>query len=366
MPKTYLFFFFLIFSFGSGFGQVVPAKMKLGDMQLTIESSARKQIQQDVDRLTRSPTYFNILVDRMNLYFPIIEREHKKEKVPDEIKFLVIQESALVSDAVSIANAVGFWQFKDFTAREVGLTVDRKVDERLNIVSSSRGSGKYFNFNNQFFDNWAYAVIAYQAGAGGAQKHVDSRKYGEKRLTITTKTYWYLKKFIAHVVAFSPYLGKPHSEGIWLLEDTNAGGKTLEQLAKKHKVELEELQTYNKWLKRGPVPTDRTYTVLIPKKGQRPKTSQRENEKELAKIEKPITKTYPKQLKPGLGEEGTITVIPLNRIPAVLAKPGENLHRLSARVGLTEEKFRSFNDLKADEDLQENEFYYLKKKKNKS
>ncbi len=172
------------------FSQTVPREMMIGDVKLTINESARRQIQKDVDRLTQSQTYYGILVDRMNLYFPYIEREHKKAGIPDEIKFLAIQESALISDAVSSANAVGFWQFKDFTGREVGLVVDRKVDERLNIVSASRGSAKYFKTNNFFFDNWAYAVIAYQAGAGGAKKHTNSANYGKKKLTITTNTYW--------------------------------------------------------------------------------------------------------------------------------------------------------------------------------
>ena len=110
--------FWLLITF-SGHSQTVPSEMMIGDVKLHINESARKQIQQDVDRLTRSEAYFNILVDRMNLYFPYIEREHKKAGIPDEIKFLAIQESALISDAVSSANAVGFWQFKDFTGREV-------------------------------------------------------------------------------------------------------------------------------------------------------------------------------------------------------------------------------------------------------
>jgi len=65
--------------------QRVPNEMMLGDLRLTINESTRQQIQKDVDRLTKSPTYFNILVDRMNLYFPIIEREHGSAGIPDEV-----------------------------------------------------------------------------------------------------------------------------------------------------------------------------------------------------------------------------------------------------------------------------------------
>ncbi len=357
---------FLITFISGSYAQTVPREMMIGDVRLTINESARKQIQKEVDRLTQSPTYYGILVDRMNLYFPYIEREHKKAGIPDEIKFLAIQESNLISDAVSSANAVGFWQFKDFTGREVGLVVDRKVDERLNIVSASRGSGKYFKSNNFFFDNWAYAVIAYQAGAGGAKKHTNRANYGKKKLTITTNTYWYLKKFIAHVVAFTPSVGLPHSEGIWLDEITNVGGKTLEQIARQENVSVEELKKYNKWLMRGAVPTDKTYSVMIPKTGTPLKRLVAEKTTRRNKISEPATKIYPTELKPGITEANRSTIIPLNGIPSILARDTDDVHSVSARAGLSEKKFRKYNDMNESDAIIPNEFYYIKSKKGKA
>ena len=72
----------------------------------------------------------------------------KENGIPDDFKYLAIQESGFISDAVSSSNAVGFWQFKKLTADEVGLRVDRKIDERQNIVTSSRGAAKYLQKNN--------------------------------------------------------------------------------------------------------------------------------------------------------------------------------------------------------------------------
>ena len=89
----------------------------------------------------------------MHLYFPIIENIFKEEGVPDDFKYLSLQESGLISDAVSTSNAVGFWQFKDFTAREVGLRVDKQIDERKNIVSSTRGAAVYLKRNNFLMNN---------------------------------------------------------------------------------------------------------------------------------------------------------------------------------------------------------------------
>ncbi len=359
-------FLILLVVFSNNFAQTVPDKMMVGDLKINITESARRQIQKDVDRLTQNEMYFNILVDRMNLYFPYIEREHEKAGIPDEIKFLSIQESALISDAVSSSNAVGFWQFKDFTGREVGLVVGRKVDERLNIVSASRGSGKYFNSNNFFFDNWAYAVIAYQTGAGGAKSHTDKSKYGKKKLTITTNTYWYLRKFIAHVVAFSPVLGRPHSENIWLDELTNVGGKSLKQIAREQKIDLEELKKYNKWLMRDPVPTDKTYSVMVPRQGSPPKEFIAKNEDQRNKISESQTKIYPSELRVGITDVNKSRIIPINAIPSILSRTLDDVQSLSIRAGISEKKFRKYNDMNDSAKIIPDIFYYIKKKKNKA
>jgi len=371
---------FLIFIGHSANSQTVPKEIQIGDLTVQITESGRRQIQGDVDRLTRSQTYHQILVDRMNLYFPIIEEEFEKASVPKEIMFLCIQESALISDAVSSANAVGFWQFKDYTAREMGLKVDRFVDERQSIRASSRAAAKYLNSNNFYFDNWIYAVLAYQAGPTGAKQHVNENDFGEKRMTITPRSYWYVKKFLAHVVAFSPTLGAPHSEKIWLQELNNKKGKTLAQIAKEEKVELDEVKKYNKWLKGTRVPTDKTYSIYIPKEGDPPKraiassikTNVQTPENTKTGTDNTSTtnsievKRYPTELAPGISNSNHHSIITLNGIKAVLAKTNDDLAVLSARGGISEKKFRKINEMTAEQEIETGKFYYIKKKKSKS
>ena len=43
--------------------------------------------------------------------------------MPNDLKFLALQESSLKSEAVSSSNAVGFWQFKKETGEEYGLVI---------------------------------------------------------------------------------------------------------------------------------------------------------------------------------------------------------------------------------------------------
>lgn len=172
----------------------VPHKMEFAGITLVIRDDARREIQKDVDALTQSPRHYNIKAERAKTYFPIIEKVFAEEQVPDDFKYLSLQESALIADAVSSSNAVGFWQFKDFTAIEMGLRVDKEIDERLNIVASSRAAARYIKKNNTFFDNWVYALQAYQMGAGGVMKTVKDNQSGATRMEINSHTYWYVKK----------------------------------------------------------------------------------------------------------------------------------------------------------------------------
>src|SRR5690606_41506379 len=83
----------------------VPHKMQFSGMTLTIRDDARREIQADVDALTRSPRHFNIKVERARTYFPIIEKVIAEENLPDDYKYLVVQESPLLPDAARLLQA---------------------------------------------------------------------------------------------------------------------------------------------------------------------------------------------------------------------------------------------------------------------
>jgi membrane-bound lytic murein transglycosylase D len=90
----------------------VPDEMDFMGMKIYIKGDAKTEIAASVASLKKNRTYFQAKLDRVDAYFPIIERIFEAENVPEDFKFLVVQESALISDAISKSNAVGFWQFK--------------------------------------------------------------------------------------------------------------------------------------------------------------------------------------------------------------------------------------------------------------
>ncbi|MCP4460391.1 MAG: LysM peptidoglycan-binding domain-containing protein [Cytophagales bacterium] len=347
-------------------GPTVPSQLEFGGMTLKLTSSAQRTIQKHVDALHASPRHHQIAVDRARLYFPIIERIFAEERVPDAIKYLAIQESSLISDAVSSANAVGYWQFKDFTAREMGLRVDRRIDERKNIVSASKGAAKYLNQNNFYYKNWIYAVMAYNTGRGGAKKHLDHSNFGVRKMTISDKTHWYVLKFLAHYIAFRGEVDGPHSEG-WQLAEFNQGeNRDLNGIAREFDADTEKVKEYNKWLSSNKIPTEKAYTVIIPVQGKIPKGLVAYSRPSHGRIKEATSKKYPDELIPGLNESQNSTIIQLNGLPAILAKPTDDIASLSVRVGLSEKQFRKYNELKEADELISGEFYYTKKKKSKS
>lgn len=331
----------------------VPHKMAFAGITLTIRDDARREIQKDVDALTQSPRHHNIKVERAKTYFPIIEKIFAEENVPDDFKYLALQESALIADAVSVSNAVGFWQFKDFTAMEMGLRVDKQIDERMNIASSSRAAARYFKKNNAYFNNWIYALQAYQMGAGAVMRSEKDSQPGARSMEITSKTYWYVKKYLAHKVAFEDMVKGDGQIKAMTYESQNK--KSLSDFAREVSIDEEELKLYNKWTKSGDIPSDRTYVIVIPVKG---------NTGEIRLPDNAITskagETAKNSTSVSAQKESRRKV---NGIPVIEARQGEGATQLAARAGVAVGTFVKWNDLENSGTLTAGQTYLLGKKR---
>ncbi len=333
----------------------VPHKMEFAGITLTIRDDARREIQKDVDAMTQSPKHYAIKVDRARAYFPIIEKIFAEEQLPDDFKYLALQESALIADAVSVSNAVGFWQFKDFTAVEMGLRVDKHIDERLNIASSSRAAARYIKKNNTFFDNWIYALQAYQMGAGGVMRSVSDTQAGASHMEITSKTYWYVKKFLAHKIAYEPSVaGKGQVD---LVAYPNSQGKSLKQIAKEVGVDEAQLVAYNKWTKTGDVPDDRTYIVAVPVVNAStvsiPVFASNENKTVKPAPTSPAVRVQAEKKR-------------INGVLAIKAGEGENAAALAQRADVNLAKFLKWNDMSSGQTIKAGQYYFLGKKRGRA
>jgi membrane-bound lytic murein transglycosylase D len=360
MTRLPAFFVFLIPVFSTAQSPQVPHKMHVAGITLSIRDDARREIQKDVDALTQYPKYFDVKVERAKTYFPLIEQIFKEERVPDDFKYLVLQESALIADAVSVSNAVGFWQFKDFTALEMGLRVDQEVDERMNIVSSTRAAAQYLKKNNYYFNNWLYALQAYQMGAGAVMRAYKDYESGTKHMEITSNTYWYVKKFLAHKVAFEGAI--TGAAEVKLITFTNHRKKTLADIAREVDISEEKLAEYNKWIRKTHIPDDRKYAVMIPVEG-REKTVYAAVAKNNETAQSPSTEVSRKmEARPGHATTNEIKM--MNGIPAIKALAGETVAMLAKRAGVGLSSFLKFNDLSISDPVLADTYYYTRKKKN--
>lgn len=350
----------------------VPLEMEFADLTLRIHPQAQREIQLDVDALYRNASYFKLKADRVNLYLPFVERELKGQGIPDELKYLVIQESGLVADAVSTSNAVGFWQFKQGTAEEVGLRVDAQVDERKNIVASSRGAAIYLKKHNGALNNWMTALVSYQMGLGGAKAYFGTQYVGKKVVDVDRNTHWYFKKFLAHKIAYQSGRVLFASVPSRLLEVPVQGPATLSSLAKRYGVTEAHLIEYNKWAANGKIPTG-NFTLFFIKDGGLPTEPAQEVPAQTSPV---TTATAPSKPSPAYSQANSYPKITgnttkattpkqilVNALEGVQASATSSPSTFSAEIGVKERRFLKINDMEVSEKVEKGAYYYTEKKR---
>jgi membrane-bound lytic murein transglycosylase D len=123
------------------------------------------------------------------LYFPLFEQKLSEHKMPLELKYLAIVESALNPSAKSRAGAGGLWQFMVATGKMYGLRVTSYIDERFDPDKSTEIACVYLKYLYKYFGNdWQLALAAYNCGAGNVNKAI--RRSGGK------KTFWEIRPYL--------------------------------------------------------------------------------------------------------------------------------------------------------------------------
>jgi membrane-bound lytic murein transglycosylase D len=82
---------------------------------------------------------------------------------------LPLVESSYENRALSNAGAAGIWQFTRSTGR-LYLSVNRKVDERLDPLKATRAAARLLQANYSALESWPLAITAYNHGRGGMQR----------------------------------------------------------------------------------------------------------------------------------------------------------------------------------------------------
>ena len=348
--------------------QNLPNSIFVGSVNVKIDGDARSIIEREIDNLNANPKYLNSLVTKMNLYFPIIEKVLAEEGVPDEFKYLCVQESAFNAEAVSTSNAVGFWQFKRETAQEVGMRVDGVVDERKHIAAATKGAAVYLSRSNLVLKNWISTLLSYRLGLGAVRRMADNDWAYKNEITVNSSTDWYVLRFLAyrHFLEKKYNQSKNTPNANYLFEYNNSRGKNLVDIAQELEVPLSDVVVNNVWLRSSSIPDDKDYIVYLPVSNQqyldlKIKNNQKKFSEEQVSVNQDIG--FPVLVKlTELATNDEAIFYEINGKKGILAQQGDTPESIATRAGINLKRFLKFNDIDENDRITPNEVYYLKKK----
>ena len=137
----------------------------------SLEAVDTKQTREYEQWLAKHPLHVNRIEKRVNLVLPYIIDEIKSRNLPLELALVPIIESGISTFATSPANAAGLWQIMPKTAKWLGLQVGDSIDERRNIIESTKVSLEYLKYLADYYDgNWPLGITSYNAGNGTVDK----------------------------------------------------------------------------------------------------------------------------------------------------------------------------------------------------
>jgi membrane-bound lytic murein transglycosylase D len=154
----------------------------LPEVQLNKQASVfvKSYLKREEESLTK-------VKERSRSYFKLIDTIFTKYGIPLELKYLAVVESDLKTTALSRVGAKGMWQLMPVTARQLGLKITRKYDERTHAYKSTVAAAKYLRDLYNTYGDWLLVLAAYNGGPGKVDHAI--RKSG-------SRNFWVLQKYL--------------------------------------------------------------------------------------------------------------------------------------------------------------------------
>ncbi len=285
------------------------------------------------------------LMGKASYYFPVFEEYLDKYDLPLELKYLAVVESALNPTAVSTSGAKGLWQFTYGTGTEYGLYIDSYVDERYDYLKSTEAACAYLSRLYATFGDWDLALAAFNSGPTNVKKALQraggSRDYWEIRQYLPKETQGYLPAFYATLYLFthSDYhgIGATEQQVTYFETDTVQikGPMTFTSIGLRTGIDPELLRTLNPQFKMEHIPylQERKLYLTLPLQGLGRFLEEEEN----------IYSDFRSEQTPVSG-----TVIPVTVNNSYEVQPGDNLHGISSRHGISLEQLKRWNGLQTN------------------
>ena len=214
------------------------------------------------------------LIKKSYRWFPLFDSILNVNGIPVDFKYIAVIESGL-TNAISPSGAVGYWQFLKGTAKEMGLEINKEVDERYHIEKSTEAACKYFLESYEKFGNWTLVAAAYNAGNKGITRQLERQKSGSYYdLLLSDET----SRYVYRIAAIKLIFENPELYGFYINENDLYSPITysnllvedkvenLADLAKINGISYKILKYFNPWLRQNYLKNKkkRKYYIKIP------------------------------------------------------------------------------------------------------
>lgn len=209
-------------------------------------------------------------------YLPMIQDVLRAEKLPLDLAFVPLVESAFKPNALSRAKAKGVWQFMRGTGLENGLRQDWYIDERSDPEKATVAAAKYLGTLADMFDgDWHLALASYNGGPGRVQRAMKRSKVSDfwalaaKPRVLPRETRDYVPMILAAIVIAR----NPAQYGFELVPAAPQAYETvalyrpvdLRRIAEWADTTIDEIQALNPELRRWTTPVrEDAYLVKVP------------------------------------------------------------------------------------------------------
>lgn len=222
----------------------------------------RERAEREFYLLLQRPGQLILYIKRAGRYFPLFEKILKENRMPDDLKYLSVAESALYMSRSS-KGAVGLWQFIPSTARLHGLIVNNSVDERRNVEKSTKAALKYLKQGYKTYKSWMMAAAGYNMGHSNLKFSADlqeSDNYFDLFLNDETSRYIFriviIKELMENADKYGLHIPEEAKYKPYKTKKIIVGNKVsnIAQWAKKHGTTYKYVKLYNPWILKRSLP----------------------------------------------------------------------------------------------------------------
>ena len=254
----------------------IPQYVEWGGEKIMLDRyDMRERFDREMVSFCYGHTNTLMIIKRANRYFPILKPIIEEMGLPTDFIYLAAIESSLNPRAQSPAKAVGLWQIMPTTAKEYGLEVNDNVDERYNVIKSTRAACKYLKKAYEKYGSWITAAASYNAGQNRISTEMTRQLQNhaiDLWLNDETSRYMFRLMAIKMIMENPVYYGfAVRSSQLYSqirfkeLEVTNTISD-LSQFAMDNGISFSQLKDFNLWLRsrKLPIQEGSSYIILIP------------------------------------------------------------------------------------------------------